>query len=89
RSRASRLPENNPKFVASDAVELNHHSMDLLEKAFSTREQRTTLSAETEALNAYEDEKEMESDDDDSDDDDRDFEDLAPLKEHGDMPDII
>jgi hypothetical protein len=60
--------------------------MDLLEKAFSTREQRTILSAETEALNADEDEKEFESDEDDEDGD---FDDMASLKENGDVPDII
>jgi hypothetical protein len=83
--RRDKLPENNPQFVPSDTGELNH-SMDLLEKAFSTREQRTILSAETEALNADEDEKEFESDEDDEDGD---FDDMASLKENGDVPDII
>lgn len=54
RARVAKLPENNPKFVASEAGELNH-SMDLLEKAFSSTnpEGRIAPSAEGEALNGH------------------------------------
>ena len=50
REKNSKLPENNPKFFAAEAGELNH-SMDLLEKAFSSNSRpRPGRSAETVAL---------------------------------------
>jgi hypothetical protein len=88
RQKVSRLPENNPKFVPS-AGELNH-SMDLLEKAFSSEGSRRTASplippAETEALNASEDDSSsLEREDED------DFDDMASLKSNSiNVPDII
>ena len=51
RGGKSKLPENNPKFFVSESAELNH-SMDLLEKAFSSTvvRPRMSLSSETIAL---------------------------------------
>lgn len=48
RKKVAKLPENNPKFVASENGELNH-SMDLLEKAFSSNS-RIAQSGETAPL---------------------------------------
>jgi hypothetical protein len=74
-------PENNPEFVQSDG-ELNH-SMDLLEKAFSSNTRpRTSQSAETVAL--------TEGMLDASPTDDEDFEEATALKSRmGSSPDII
>jgi hypothetical protein len=86
RRRVAKLPENNPKFVPS-VGELNH-SMDLLEKAFSSGGSRrspspSAPSTETEALNAHEDDSSSLEDDDD-------FDDLASLKSNSrTVPDII
>ncbi len=75
-------PENNPEFVQSDG-ELNH-SMDLLEKAFSSNTRpRTSQSAETVALT-----EDMVNDASPTDDDD--FEEATALKSRmGSSPDII
>lgn len=83
--KTAKLPENNPKFVPSSG-ELNH-SMDLLEKAFSTRSPRSPSpfppSTETEALHTNQEEG---SSFDDCDD----FDDMASLKSNArDVPDII
>ncbi|KAL3918581.1 MAG: hypothetical protein SGILL_004169 [Bacillariaceae sp.] len=88
RRRAGKLPENNPKFVPSDTGELNH-SMDLLEKAFSTRGTERSFSApftETEALNG---EQEDVVSEEDSDIEENDFDDMASLTHNVDTPDII
>ncbi|KAG7349119.1 low iron-inducible periplasmic protein [Nitzschia inconspicua] len=88
RRRVSKLPENQPKFIPS-AGELNH-SMDLLEKAFSTKNQHlshspSSPSTETEALKAYQDD--VLSLGDDKDDD---FDDMSSLNSKtNDVPDII
>jgi len=96
-----KLPENNPNFVPSNG-ELNH-SMDLLEKAFSSKQfdgddnspNVRDNSEEMEALNNSDHEYEDSSRSDDDDDDDDDFHDeISALtskekktKKH--VPDII
>lgn len=85
--REAKLPENNPKFVPSSG-ELNH-SMDLLEKAFSSRgihrpPSPSPPSTETEALNAHQDDASSSLEDDDDD-----FDDMASLKSSRTVPDII
>jgi hypothetical protein len=85
RSRGGKttLPENNPKFVASEEGELNH-SMDLLEKAFSTNT-RPRASTSTETVPLAQD---MHTDASPLDDDD--FEEAQALKSSmGADPDII
>ena len=79
RKRTAKLAENNPKFVAHETGELNH-SMDLLEKAFSTNSGmvRTPNSQETVALA-----EDMHNDASPSADDD-DFEEVTALKSHMD-----
>ncbi|KAG7374724.1 low iron-inducible periplasmic protein [Nitzschia inconspicua] len=87
RQRVSKLPENQPKFIPS-AGELNH-SMDLLEKAFSTKNQHRchspSSSTETEALKAYQDGALSLGDNKDDD-----FDDMSSLNSKTkDVPDII
>jgi hypothetical protein len=81
RARVAKLPENNPKFIKSEVGELNH-SMDLLERAFSsTSTQSQTPPPETYALNDFRDA---------SPSDDEDFDDVVALKTKLESnPDII
>lgn len=81
RAKVTKLPENNPKFVVSERGELNH-SMDLLEKAFSsTSTQSRTPPSETDALNDFHDASPSE---------DEDFDDVVALNTKLDSnPDII
>lgn len=88
RRKASTLPENNPKFITSENGELNH-SMDLLEKAFSSTrvddrsgtQRSMTPPSETEALNAFHDASPV---------DDEDFESVPALsRQLESAPDII
>jgi hypothetical protein len=83
RKETRKLPENNPKFTTSEAGEMNH-SMDLLEKAFSTNTRpRTPPSRETVALT-----EDLYSDASPTEDDD--FEDAPALKSRMESaPDII
>jgi hypothetical protein len=69
RARVAKLPENNPKFVPSESGELNH-SMDLLEKAFSSThpQGRTSPDCEGDALNSNDFHDAAPSDDEDFDD---------------------
>jgi hypothetical protein len=84
RRKVAKLPENNPKFIPSDG-ELNH-SMDLLEKAFSSTSV-TRPPSETDALKAYDDDDRSSFDEEEQDDD---FEDVASLKANMQSPpDII
>lgn len=74
RKKVAKLPENNPRFVTSETGELNH-SMDLLEKAFSSTSRVCTPgSGETVALA-----EDMHNDASPLDDDD-DFEEITALK---------
>ncbi len=78
--KVAKLPENNPRFVASETGELNH-SMDLLEKAFSTNSRICTPnSGETVALA-----EDMHNDSSPGDDDD--FEEVISLKSRMDLSD--
>lgn len=80
RRKVAKLPENNPRFVTSETGELNH-SMDLLEKAFSSTSRVCTPdSGETVALA-----EDMHNDASPLDDDD--FEEITALKSKMDSSD--
>jgi len=83
RKKRKRLPENNPRFIHTTTGELNH-SMDLLEKAFSSNSRpRTSPTAETVALA-----EDLHNDASALDDDD--FEEATALKSRMNFgPDII
>jgi hypothetical protein len=78
-SRTKKLPENNPRFIIPETGELNH-SMDLLEKAFSSKSHLCASSGETVALA-----EDMHYDASTGDDDD--FEEVTALTYRMDSPD--
>jgi hypothetical protein len=79
--KVAKLPENNPRFVTSETGELNH-SMDLLEKAFSSNS-RVCVPGSGETVALAED---MHNDASPLDDDD-DFEEITALKSKMDTSD--